>query len=93
VRDRVLAAFAHQDLPFDRLIEALELEHQLSHSPLFQTALVLQNAGGGQVDLPGLSLAAMESTTVSAKFDVTVTLHETTEGTLVRRSYLRQGAL
>jgi hypothetical protein len=83
VRDRVLAAFAHQDLPFDRLIEALELEHQLSHSPLFQTALVLQNAGGGQVDLPGLSLAAMESTTVSAKFDVTVTLHETTEGTLV----------
>jgi hypothetical protein len=82
VRDTVMAAFAHQDLPFDRLIESLELEHQLSHSPLFQTALVLQNAGGGQVDLPGLSLEVMEATTVSAKFDVTIALHETMDGAL-----------
>jgi amino acid adenylation domain-containing protein len=90
VRDRVLAGFGHQDLPFDRLVERLGIERQLSHAPLFQTVLVLQDAGSSQVeagsgplDLPGLTIEAMVPETVAAKFDLTVTLAETVEGGLV----------
>uniref|UniRef100_UPI00124DA0B8 non-ribosomal peptide synthetase n=1 Tax=Gemmobacter serpentinus TaxID=2652247 RepID=UPI00124DA0B8 len=83
VRDRVLAGFAHQDLPFERLVERLGVERQLSHAPLFQTVLVLQDAGAGPVDLPGLEIEAMVPDTVTAKFDLTLTLAEDGAGGLV----------
>ncbi|MEH7829979.1 non-ribosomal peptide synthetase [Gemmobacter denitrificans] len=83
VRDRVLAGFAHQDLPFERLVERLGVERQLSHAPLFQTVLVLQDAGTGPIDLPGLEVEALPPETVAAKFDLTLTLAETGEGGLV----------
>src|SRR5262249_1316246 len=57
VRKSTLEAYAHQDLPFERLVEAMNPERQLAVNPLFQVLFAMQNAPVGAVDLPGLSLS------------------------------------
>jgi len=79
VRGMALDAYAHQDLPFERLVEELAPERDLSRSPLFQALLVLQNAPSGELRLPGLSLAAVEVDSGIAKFDLTLVLSETAD--------------
>ncbi|HZC01411.1 MAG TPA: amino acid adenylation domain-containing protein, partial [Gammaproteobacteria bacterium] len=59
---------------------ALQPERSLSHSPLFQVMLVLQNTSPGELELPGLSLSALELEGVAAKFDLTLMLGETAAG-------------
>ncbi|GAA3379184.1 hypothetical protein GCM10020367_61730 [Streptomyces sannanensis] len=70
VRDNALAAYAHQDLPFEHLVEELNPARSLSHHPLFQVMLALQNAPLGEFDLPGLRLSAVPVATGTAKFDL-----------------------
>ncbi|MFZ3561264.1 amino acid adenylation domain-containing protein [Streptomyces sp. BH055] len=71
VRRRALAAYDHQDLPFERLVELLRPERSIAHHPLFQTALAWQNSVRQELDLPGIPEAAMEPvTTGTAKFDL-----------------------
>uniref|UniRef100_UPI0012FFEDA2 non-ribosomal peptide synthetase n=1 Tax=Oceaniglobus roseus TaxID=1737570 RepID=UPI0012FFEDA2 len=82
VRDTVMEAFAHQDLPFDRLVDALGIERQLSHPPLFQTVLTLREAEGAGAALPGLTLEPMEPGRVTAQYDLSIVLAETDEGGL-----------
>jgi amino acid adenylation domain-containing protein len=85
VRRVALEAYAHQDLPFEQLVEELQPERSLSHTPLFQVMFVLQNAPMAHLELPGLSLTALELESVIAKFDLTLSLEETAdrlEGTL-----------
>ncbi len=57
-RERSLAAFAHQELPFERLVDALGVERSLAFNPVFQVLLVLQNAPQGNLALPGLEVRA-----------------------------------
>ena len=80
VREGTLGAYAHQDLPFERLVEAVHPERSLDHSPLFQVMLVLQNAPGAAAELPGLRLRALERESQVAKFDLTLFLAESGGG-------------
>ncbi|MBV9773057.1 MAG: AMP-binding protein, partial [Gemmatimonadetes bacterium] len=80
VRERTLGAYAHQDLPFEKLVEELRVERDLSRNPLFQAMFVLQNAPQGAVELPGLALAPHPVETEVARFDLTFSLVEEAGG-------------
>ncbi len=75
-RRLALGAFAHQDLPFEKLVEELRPERHLSHNPLFQVMFALQNAPGGAVEMPGLRLAPIGLESADAKFDLALTCRE-----------------
>ncbi|HKG15554.1 MAG TPA: condensation domain-containing protein, partial [Pyrinomonadaceae bacterium] len=80
-RETTLDAYAHQDMPFDQLVEALKPERSLSHAPLFQVKLTLQNAPAGALEVPGLSLSAFDHEfSVAAKLDLTLLLSEDADG-------------
>ncbi|RPH56883.1 amino acid adenylation domain-containing protein, partial [bacterium] len=70
VRQTALDALAHQDLPFERLVEELAPERDLSRSPLFQVLFALQNAPAASLELPGLTLSALEVDGGIAKVDL-----------------------
>jgi amino acid adenylation domain-containing protein len=77
-RQTCLDAYAHQDIPFEYLVEQLQPERSLSHNPLFQVMIVLQNAqgAGANVGLPGLNIQHLEQSFPFAKFDLTLDLCE-----------------
>ncbi len=81
VRDTDLAAYDHQDVPFERLVEELNPTRSLSRHPLFQVMLVLQNNTAGRVELPGLTAELAPVDTASAKFDLTLGLREVHDDT------------
>ncbi|MDZ7955197.1 amino acid adenylation domain-containing protein [Nostoc sp. DedQUE09] len=70
VREVTLGAYAHQDLPFEKLVEELHPERDLSHHPLFQVVFSLQNTPIEALDLPGLKLSLFEFDSKTAKFDL-----------------------
>jgi amino acid adenylation domain-containing protein len=76
VRQGVLAAFAHQDLPFEKLVEALAPERDRSRSPIFQVMLAFQASPFAALALPGLAAEPFASPLPVAKFDLTLTLEE-----------------
>jgi amino acid adenylation domain-containing protein/non-ribosomal peptide synthase protein (TIGR01720 family) len=80
VRESALAAYLHQELPFEKLLEELQPERHLSRTPLFQVTLVLQNAPRAAVELPGLTLAPLDIGSPGANFDLNVQLTESTAG-------------
>ncbi|SDR49449.1 HxxPF-repeated domain-containing protein [Pseudovibrio sp. Tun.PSC04-5.I4] len=86
-RELALEAYGHQDVPFERLVEALQPQRDLSRHPLFQAMLVLQNAPGDAMALPGLSVQSEPLTGNTAKFDLTLSLSETREGLRGRLEY------
>ncbi|MBW4592863.1 MAG: amino acid adenylation domain-containing protein [Brasilonema angustatum HA4187-MV1] len=77
-RQTCLDAYAHQDIPFEYLVEQLQPERNLSHNPLFQVMMVLQNAVGAgvNVSLPGLDIQYLEQSFPFAKFDLLLDLCE-----------------
>ncbi|MFI6650449.1 amino acid adenylation domain-containing protein [Streptomyces sp. NPDC050529] len=80
VREFDLAAYAHQDVPFERLVDALSPERAQNHHPLFQTMLVLQNQADTTVGLRGLTVTQQPVHTGISKFDLTFTFTETHDG-------------
>jgi amino acid adenylation domain-containing protein len=82
MRRTALEAYMHQDVPFERLVEELQPERDLSRSPLFQAMFVLQNAPAPRLELPGLSLAVSEVDNGTAKLELTLSLEETGDGLL-----------
>jgi len=87
VRKVALDAYAHQDVPFERLIEELQPLRSLSHTPLFQVMFVLQNNPSPSIDLPGLKLTSLEVESPTAKFDLTLMVEETTAELVVSLEY------
>ena len=79
-RRSALDAYAHQDLPFEELVKAVNPERSVSHSPLFQVKLILQNVPDTDLELPGLVLKEEVSTTSTARFDMTWVVTETARG-------------
>ncbi|OEV05565.1 non-ribosomal peptide synthetase [Streptomyces oceani] len=76
VREADLAAYAHQDLPFEQLVESLAPQRSLSRHPLFQVMLALNNTPAPALALPGLRATVVESDRQTAKFDMTWDLTE-----------------
>ncbi len=81
VRTQTLAAYAHQDLPFDELVRELQPERHLSNTvPLFQVLFVLQNTPNSTLELPGLTLQLIEIESKTTRFDLALFLVETDRG-------------
>jgi len=79
VREVALGAYAHQDLPFDKLVEELRPERSLSHNPLVQALFVQQNMPRGIASMPGLELSLFDLS-IPSKFDMAVFIRETEKG-------------
>ncbi|MGW1355046.1 amino acid adenylation domain-containing protein [Streptomyces sp. NPDC002409] len=80
VRDTDLAAYAHQDVPFERLVEVLNPPRSLARHPLFQVMLALQNTPDGTLRLPGLDVTPLPPAPADAKFDLGIELVERQDG-------------
>ncbi|MDP4489532.1 amino acid adenylation domain-containing protein [Pseudoalteromonas piscicida] len=79
-KERTFAAYAHQQLPFEKLVNALQPERNLSHSPLFQVMLILQNQEMTPLNLSGLESQQLESNQAVSQYDLTLTLLESENG-------------
>lgn len=73
-------AYAHQDLPFEKLVEELQPTRDLSHNVLFQTMLSLDNAPTSALKLPGLTLSRIDIDRGTALFDLLLLVEETEQG-------------
>ncbi|HSF40688.1 MAG TPA: amino acid adenylation domain-containing protein [Thermoanaerobaculia bacterium] len=80
LRGTALDAFAHQDVPFERLVEDLQPRRTLNQTPLFQVMLVLQNAPGGEPGAGDLILAPVSTAAPTARFDLTLVLQPAGDG-------------
>jgi len=87
VRRLMLDAYAHQEVPFERVVEALQPARSLSHSPIFQVMFVLHNTPRRELRLPGLTLEEQEIAAQSAKFDLTLALQDSPQGLLGSLSF------
>jgi FkbM family methyltransferase len=87
VREVCLGAYAHQDVPFERLVEELRPERSLSHSPLFQVAFGLNNVPRVELQLPGLQLSEVVVEDEEVRFDLTLWVTEDANGLHGRWTY------
>jgi non-ribosomal peptide synthetase component F len=76
VRQTTVGAYAHQDLPFEKLLEELQPKRDLSRTPLFQVFFNMLNLLGQEIRLPGLSVELLTPREVGAKFDLTLYVRE-----------------
>ena len=89
VRETTLGAYGHQDLPFERLVEAVGAERNLSHAPIFQHVLVLQNTPDTEIALPGLRLEGLGIETGTTRYDLSLSISELGGGLRGRMIYNR----
>ena len=80
VRETALGAYAHQDLPFEKLVEELQPERNLSHTPLFQVMFALENMALRSVESAGVQIDLMGVDSGGAKFDLTLLTSESQDG-------------
>ena len=86
-REVTLGAYAHQDLPFERLVDELQPERELSRQPLFQVMFALQNMPREDLELPGLKLTRVPLADLSAKFDLMLVMYELDDGLIGALEY------
>ncbi len=87
VREVALEAYAHQDLPFEMLVERLQPDRDMSHSPLFQVMFSYEKAPDQSVELPGLTLEPLELGNPTTKFDLTLSILEEAGGLVASIEY------
>jgi aspartate racemase len=87
VREVALGAYAHQDLPFEQLVEALQPERSLSHQPLFQVMFVVHDASMTTLELSGVTLSSLEMDSETAKFDLTLSIADGEQGLMGSLEY------
>jgi amino acid adenylation domain-containing protein len=87
VRVVTLGAYDHQDLPFEKLVEALHPTRDLSHHPLVQVMIALQPSPSSVTELPGLTARPVEVDCGTAKFELTLSLQDTEQGLLAAVEY------
>ncbi|MBA5872920.1 MAG: amino acid adenylation domain-containing protein [Nitrospira sp. CR1.2] len=80
VRETVLGAQSHQDVPFEQVVDALKPDRDLSHAPLFQVMFALQTLGRDMVEIPNLTVEPVEVDPGSAKFDLSLEMTWAPEG-------------
>src|SRR5258706_4202044 len=74
VREVTLGAYVHQELPFEKIVEALQPDRNLSHSPIYQIAFILENTPRAEVQTQELVLTPLRTEGVNSKFDLTLAL-------------------
>jgi amino acid adenylation domain-containing protein len=88
VKDTTLAAYAHQDFPFEQVVEALRPTRSMDHSPIFQSMLTMNNVPEtGELVLPGLTLSGLAHTHTAIHFDLHLTISEVGDGLMGGLSY------
>ncbi|MFF2076047.1 amino acid adenylation domain-containing protein [Kitasatospora sp. NPDC058162] len=87
VKETVLEAFAHEEVPFERLVEAVHPERDASRTPLVQAMVVLQNAPEDALRLPGVTVTDHPVHREAAPFDLTVEFFEADGGLTARIGY------
>ncbi|MFE5330744.1 amino acid adenylation domain-containing protein [Embleya sp. NPDC056575] len=93
VREGTLAAFARQELPFDRLVDALDLERELAYTPLFQVLLNVHNQTSVHPTLPGVEVEWRDTYTGAAKFDLAIAVLDTGPADELRADLVWRSAL
>ncbi|USP13462.1 non-ribosomal peptide synthetase [Vibrio gazogenes] len=76
VKETALAAQANQDMPFEQVVETVAPVRSLSHAPIFQVMFALQNTPTDQIQLPELTLEALDNELSTAQFDLSLEIHE-----------------
>ena len=80
VKAQVLAAQAHQDIPFEQVVERVRPPRSLAHSPLFQVSLAWDGSQGARLELPGVQVTPLDEQPTAAKFDLTLSVSEQADG-------------
>ncbi|QSJ14564.1 condensation protein [Nostoc sp. UHCC 0702] len=80
VQEITLEAYAHQDVPFDKLVEVLNPKRDLSRTPLFNVKLVLENTQSPTLEFTGLTITSIQVNKKSSQFDLLLELSETEQG-------------
>ena len=87
LRETTLGAYAHQEVPFDKLVEDLRPDRGLNHNPIVQVLFVMQNVPRPPRELAGLEIDSFEIPVTSSKFDLAVFVQETSSGPLMHWLY------
>ncbi|WP_198299747.1 non-ribosomal peptide synthetase [Tumebacillus avium] len=87
VREGAFGAFAHQDLPFEKLVEELQIERDMSRTPVFQTMFVMQNTPEQHLQLADLTVTPQNVYTDEAEFELTLIAEETAGGLVLEFNY------
>lgn len=80
VRETARGAYAHQDLPFEKIVEELQPQRDLGQTPFFQVMLVMQNVPVQRLELPGLSIEPLAIESRAAKLDLHLSIADSEQG-------------
>ncbi|MGD1897770.1 MAG: amino acid adenylation domain-containing protein [Phormidesmis sp.] len=80
VKETALAAYGHKDIPFEQIVDALQIDRQLSHNALFQVMFILHNTPTSSFSLPSLTVSALDLDNSAARFDLSLDMYENESG-------------